>query len=421
MIPELTKTKPTRRLRILWLSHFVPYPPKGGCFQRSYNLIWRVAESHDVHLVALRPKPPANPEAETLSAQRALMGRCASVKIVDLSSTYRPSRLALRAGLGLLSGTPLSVCLYRSADAVGVVREILETLEIDLLHIDSINLAEYQVHGASRPVVLTHHGAESFMMQRRIQHERSLSRRVFFALEGLMLRRIERWICPRVRSNVVVSDLDRQILRGVAPEGRFTVVENGVDVDLFQPLPPVAGRSLIFAGRMDQYANVDGMLYFMSAIWPRIVSRYPDATIRILGSNPPAALRALGASDPRVSVLGFVDDVRPHFAESAVVVCPLRDGGGTRIKILDAMAMGKPIVATTIACEGLDVEDERDLLIADDPDAFVRQLGRLFDDAELRARLARDARARSVSCFSWHRSADRLLQEYGEIVDGHST
>lgn len=406
----------TSRLRILWLSHFVPFPPKGGCFQRSYNLLSRIGRQHDVHLVAVRAKPPASAEAETAYATDALGVHCASVDIVDISAAYRPARLARLAALGLASGQPLTVTLYRSPEARRRLRSLLDRFHFDVVHVDSISMAEYLADLGGVPTILTHHGAEAFMMRRRIANERSLPRKLFFLLESLTLARVERRVCPAAGSNAVVSDLDRDLLRQHAPGARYIVVENGVDVDFFQPLPCPAAPSIVFAGRLDQYANRDAMRHFMRHTWPLVTERHPAATITIIGSNPPADLQQMAAVDRRVRVLGFVDDVRPHFAQAAVAVCPLRDGGGTRIKILDALAMGKPIVSTTIGCEGLDVEGERDLLLADDPAAFAAQIARVFDDPALRERLARQARDRAVERYSWERIVRDLAAEYTRVA-----
>ncbi len=131
----------------------------------------------------------------------------------------------------------------------------------------------------------------------------------------------------------------------------------------------------------------------MDAAWPLLTARHPDARITIVGSNPPERLRELAAADPRIEVTGFVDDVRPYFARATAAICPIRDGGGTRIKVLDALAQGKPLIATSIGCEGLEVVPDRDVLIGDTPEAFAAQVGRVFDDAALRASLARQGRA----------------------------
>ena len=396
------------RLRILWLSHFVPYPPKGGCFQRSYNLIAQAGRRHDVHLLAMRPKAAATADADA-EARAALLRHCRSVTLLDISAATRPAALARRAVISALTGRSLTVTLFDSPEMRRLVRDAQASA--DVVHLDSISLAGYLPDLDDRPTLMTHHGAESFMIRRRIGNERSLARKAFFAAEWLTLRRAERLACPRVGVNVVMSDLDGAIMQAIAP-ATYRVVENGVDVDFFQPLPVVDGHSLVFAGRLDQYSNRDGIVHFMETAWPLLTARHPDARITIVGSNPPEHLRALASRDPRIEVTGFVDDVRPYFARATAAICPIRDGGGTRIKVLDALAQGKPLIATTIGCEGLDVVPDRDVLIGDTPDAFAAQIARVFDDAPLRAALAREGRRLIERVYSWEILGGKLTALY---------
>jgi glycosyltransferase involved in cell wall biosynthesis len=406
-----------KRLRILWLSHFVPYPPKGGCFQRSYNLIVRAGATHDVHLIAMKPKASTHPASEMAGAREALLAHCRTVDIIDISAATRPVNLALRVASSVATGQPVTVTLFRSAAVEARVRARLNE-GVDVLHLDSISLAEYLPEAGTVPTLMTHHGAESYMIRRRIANERSLVRKAFFGIEARTLERCERRVCPRVGMNVVMSALDRDLMAQVAPTAAYAVVENGVDVDLFAPQPVTAGHSLVFAGRLDQYSNRDAILHFMDTVWPRVAAAYPDAVIRIIGLNPPERLTTIAAADRRVEVLGFVDDIRPFFAASTAMICPIRDGGGTRIKILDALAQAKPIVSTSIGCEGIQVTPGRDVLIADDPEAFAHQIGRVFDDPALRASLARHARRLAEDVYSWTRLGGKLTALYEQLAHG---
>ncbi len=387
------------RLRILWLCHFVPFPPKGGNRQRTYNLIAQVGRRHDVDLILLRPKPATEHDADDV-VREAFLRHCRSVTLVDLSAATRPGALAWLALRSTLTAQSVTVTLFRSAEARRLVRAALP--EADVVHLDSISLADYIDDTASKPTLMTHHGAESFMIRRRIAREPSLLRKAFFAIEWLTLRRAERRALPRVALNIACSELDCQLMGAETP-ARYAVVDNGVDTGYFRPLPVLGGRSLLFAGRLDQYSNRDAILHFVEATWPLVTARYPDARLTIVGSNPPERLRQVAAADARVTVTGFVDDVRTYFAEATAAICPIRDGGGTRIKVLDALAQAKPLVSTSIGAEGLELVPERDLLIGDTPEAFARQIGRVFDDHALRTSLARQARAIVEERYSWDR------------------
>lgn len=406
------------RLNILWLSHFVPYPPKGGSLQRSYYLIARVAQQHDVHLVALRHKSSTHPVEE---ADKALRRFCRSVRIVDISRTTEASRLPLLGLKALCTMTPFNVLVYRSADVRRAIAEVRSTVRVDLAHVDTIGLAQYLSGLGDTPAVMNHHGAESYMIRRRIAREQNPLRRAFFFFEWLTLRRYERLMCPRVAENIVVSDYDGQLMAESAPNAIYTAVDNGVDTRDFTPVHPRGHRAIVFAGRLDQYSNRYGMTHFAEHIWPIVKRNYPDATIDVIGSNPPAALQALGRQDPGFRVHGFVDDLLPFLENATVSICPVYDGGGTRLKVLTALGQGMPLVSTTVGCEGIDVIPETHVLIGDTPEVFAAQVGRLFDDPALRQRLATNGRRLIEERYSWDTLAERLLAVYDRVASSRGS
>lgn len=404
------------RLKILWLSHFVPYPPSGGCFQRNFNLIRRIAERHDLYLIALRHKANTHPEPETAEARRQLDRCCRSIQVVDISGATRGVRMLERAIIGMSTGHPFSVTVYESNAVRDAIRSAVASVPFDVVHFDTIGLAQYLDIIGDLPSTVTHHGAEGFMIGRRIAHESSLVRRLFFRFEHWALSRYERQMCGRFDVNITVSDDDAAILRQIAPDAVFATVANGVDVKSFRPLADSNERRIVFAGRLDQYSNRDGVLHFVERAWPLIATQFPDAVFDIIGHNPPDALRRLAAGDGRVRVHGFVPDIRPYFDRAAVALCPVRDGGGTRIKVLDALAMGIPLVSTSIGCEGIAVVPEQHVLIADTPADFARQIGRAFTDPALRLRLASHGRRLVETRYSWDALSDQLTDQYRAIA-----
>jgi polysaccharide biosynthesis protein PslH len=405
-------------MRILWLSHFVPYPPKGGCFQRSYNLITRVGAAHELHLLAMLPKRGTHPASETAQAREVLSASCASVQIVDVSAATSMAGLAKRAAAGLLTLSPLTVTIFQSNEVRRLLRAAVAERRFDVIHLDTISLAQYLPDVGATPAVMTHHGAESFMIRRRIGHEGNPLRRAVFFAEWLALERYERRMCPRVGSNVTMSALDRDLLARVAPDAAFSVVPNGVDIAYFTPAPRPPGRRVIFAGRLDQYSNRDAILHFMETAWLRLRASHPDVHIDIIGSNPPPSLVELAGRDDHVHVHGFVPDVRPYFRDASVAICPIRDGGGTRIKVLDALAQGMPLVTTSIGAEGIDVVPDRDVLMADTPEQFAGAIGRIFDEPALAARLGVNGRALVERLYSWDALAASLVDTYRQVTGG---
>jgi polysaccharide biosynthesis protein PslH len=403
-------------MKILWLSHFVPYPPKGGCFQRSYNLLKEAAKNHDIHLVALRHKASTHPVSETEKARTELERFCRQVRIIDVSSRNSGISLQVLAIKSLLQGKPFSVNLFRFDEMRRCIREISRSVRFHVVHYDTISLAEYFQDVDGVPKVLNHHGVESFMVERRIANEPNPLKKLYLAIESRRLKKYEEDYCAKFDLNIAVSELDKAMLQEIAPSARFEVAENGVDVHYFSRRDDYRSRDrIIFAGRLDQYSNRDAIIHFCTNAWPLVRSAIPDMKLTIIGNNPPPRLVDIAGNDGRIELLGYVDDVRPHFARAAAVVCPIRDGGGTRIKILDAMAMGMPIVSTTIGCEGIDAVPGVDVLIADTPGEFLEKIRELSRNAALRENLGTRAREKAEKTYSWDIIGKKLSACYSGL------
>jgi glycosyltransferase involved in cell wall biosynthesis len=212
--------------------------------------------------------------------------------------------------------------------------------------------------------------------------------------------------------NLVCSADEAALLGDVAPAARTTIVANGVDTRYFAPRHDPGGQTLLFCGSLDMYPNLEAMRYFFDAMWPTLRSRYPGIEMYVVGRQPPDWLELRASSDHRVHVTGFVDDVRPYFEKATISVCPIREGGGTRLKILDSLAMGVPVVGTSFACSGLNLTHDRDVVMADTVEEFIRQIGRLLGSVESRARLAAAGRQLVEREYSWNVVGKNLLKAY---------
>lgn len=411
-------------MKILWLSHLVPYPPKGGVLQRAYHLLRGVARRHTVHLLAFEQRALmratlGSPERGGEEAARELGEFCASITFLPIPCERRPYGKALLAARSAFTRAPYTVNWLVSEWMDRTVARFAREREFDLIHFDTISLAPYLRHfqrGERR--VLDHHNVESQMMARRAGQERNPLKRAYFLGEAAKLRRYERRIAPEFDLHITCSDLDGERLAGVAPGIAIRTVPNGVDLDYFSPRgrPPVP-ESLVFAGGLNWYPNRAAMRYFIAELWPRLKAAFPGVTMNVIGSRPPPELIACAAGDPAFRLHGFVEDVRPYLEAAAVYVCPIRDGGGTRLKILDALAMKKAVVADPLACEGIEVREGSHLLFARNPDEYVERIGMLFQDEARRLALGEAGRALVEQRYSFRRIGEELAGLYENLVN----
>jgi glycosyltransferase involved in cell wall biosynthesis len=409
----------SRSLRILWISHLIPWPPKGGVLQRSYNLLREAAKRHTVTLAALNQRAILATEAEVREAVAALEPLCAEVRVCEIPSNRSPLVWAGVVAASAVTRHAYDAVWLRSAQMRSILAELRAAGRFDLVHLDTVGLYPYAAGFGATPLALTHHNVESDMMAARATREQQPLKRWYFGLQAGKLARLERAAAAEARVNLVVSDLDGERLRRIVPGCAVRTIANGVDIEYFRPGPGArpAPRSLAFVGGMSWYPNRDAMQFFAREIWPRLVAADPSWKAVIVGQNPPpevlAAVRAGTFEAP-----GFVDDVRPWFDAAAIYVCPIRTGGGTRLKILDALAMAKPLVATKFAVEGLGLTANEHYLCAETPSEFVAALERLAADPVLRAMLSRNARRIAVEQFSWDIIGERLDRAYRDVVAG---
>jgi glycosyltransferase involved in cell wall biosynthesis len=246
----------------------------------------------------------------------------------------------------------------------------------------------------------------------------SLGRRLYAGANWRKLRREELGTYRDADGVYLCSAADERRLLDKVPAARTAVIPNAADVEYYQPRPtdPAPdGRTVVYFGLLSTIPNVDGVIHFIQDIWPLILEKNPDARCKIIGGRPPQSLRALAG--PRVELTGFVSDLRPHLAAAAAVVVPLRLGGGTRFKIVEAMSMGKAVVSTTIGAEGIEVIPGRDILIEDEPAAFAEAVNRLLTDPSLAARIGQSGRRLAMERYSWSGAARALEGFYRQILE----
>lgn len=399
-------------MNVLFLSQIVPYPPHGGVLQRGYHLLRELGRGARVHLLAF-VHPDALPTAATLAESRtALQKFCERVEYFPLWPKASPVHRVVALAAGACSSSPFSVLAHRSRAYRRRVSEVLAADRIDLLHVDTIALSQFVPRSHAVATALTHHNIESQLMSRRAHVETRWLAKRYLRREAKKLGSYEANAAPAFDVNIVVSKHDEETLVRMAPGARTAVVPNGVDIEYFTPDPEREGPALIYTGGMNMFANRDAVMYFVTDIWPLIRKQEPAVRFYAVGQDPPKELLDMASADPHVVVTGYVPDIRPLVLKSAVYVVPLRVGGGTRLKVLDAMAMGKALVSTSIGCEGIDVCPGEHLAVADSPEEFAAETLDLLRDKERRLRLGRAARVLVESRYSWPIIGRSLLGAY---------
>jgi glycosyltransferase involved in cell wall biosynthesis len=394
-------------MNVLWIAHAVPYPPKAGFLLRSYNLLRALARRQTVDLVAFVQESWMTtlfPSVEVGLAEsdRALKEFCRQVTFLPIGSVTRPWGKQITALTAVMRGTAYTTAWLQSSAARSVISQRLQATSYDIVHFDTIGLAPYRSLAKAVPATLTHHNIESHMMFRRAESATNVLARAYFLHEARALRAYEQRTAADFAVHITCSTLDSERLRELAPRAKTVEIPNGVDCDFFQSRDlSERAQSLIFVGTMNWYPNIDAMLFFLRAVWPDLRRRLPAVTLDIAGSNPPKSIAELAAMLDGVAVHGYVPDVRPMLDTAALFVCPIRDGGGTKLKILDALAMKKCVIAHPIACEGIDVTAGENIILASTAAEFVKQIVTLLPDERRRREIGKAGRALVESQYSY--------------------
>ncbi|KAA3628669.1 MAG: glycosyltransferase [Proteobacteria bacterium] len=402
-------------MKILFLSQIVPYPPHGGVLQRGFNIVREIARNHELHLMAFLHRDILRTDVEIEYSRQVLGGFCHSVEYFDLwPKRSRLDRLAA-IGAGLALPEPFSVIAHRSPEFARRIGEMRNERDIDVIHYDTIALARFRRAAPDFASVLTHHNIESQLMARRAAVERWPA----CAYLGMQTRKLiayEAAMSPCFDVNIMMSGLDEQALSKIAPGVETTVVPNGVDVEYFTPRTESPEAAMIYTGGMNMFANRDAVMYFVDRIWPLIKQARPDARFDIVGQDPPQELLAKARKDSGLHIHGYVEDIRPLVGKAAVYVVPIRVGGGTRLKVLDALAQGKAIVSTSVGCEGIRITGGHDIELADDADAFAARVVALLNDPPRRQELGNNARHLAESYYAWGPIVKRLETAYEHAI-----
>jgi glycosyltransferase involved in cell wall biosynthesis len=393
---------------VLVVSAHLPYPPRWGFGTRVYQLMRQIASRHDATLLCYAA--PGDENVERLRQEFP-------VEAVERERTgVAAKRFDQLRSLG--SKAPYDSRSVYSRELQRALDSLFAERGFDIVQLESALLTLFEIPRTAR-LVLDEHNLEYEVYGRLREAERSTLRREFYRLEERRMRRFEERAWQRAAGCVTTSEREAEIIRPLAPDTPVAVVPNGVDIDYFRPPaePSVEPGMLVFNGVLDYRPNVDAVNFLVDEVLPLIRTERPEVRLAVVGRGSAGALDDLRRRG--VEATGEVPDVRPWLARAEVVVVPIRTGSGTRLKVVEGLAMGKPMVSTTVGCEGVDVRNDEHLLIGDSAQEFAKKVLRLFEEPALGGQLGRAGRELMEREYSWDRAGELLESLYERVAGPH--
>lgn len=398
-----------KKLNILFVSATVPYPAIDGGRIRVLNLVQNLCKFHNITLLCFI----------TLSTDEQGIRYLTDLGMDVIGIELKKTGLSIIIH-SIFHNKPLTIAKYFSHSMLNEINKLLESKKFDIIHFEMLHTGQY-IEGIQNKdgiaIILDEQNIDSGIWSRLAKTEKNLIKKVLFYWQYRNFGKYERWICKNFDKCITVSKEDGNLLKSICPEISIEVIPNGVDPYYFNPYDNEEDETkLIFTGSMDWQPNEDAVIYFCKEIFPLIRSELADMKFFIVGSNPTNKVLSL-SNIPGVYVTGLVDDVRPYIADASIYVVPLRIGGGTRLKILQALAMKKAVVSTSIGCEGIDIEPDRDLIVSDDPRDFARQVIMLSKNKDFRRKLGENGRTLILQKYDWKAIVGKLESLYIGITE----
>lgn len=340
-------------------------------------------------------------------------------KICHLEVVYKDTR---NKGTGvffsLFSHLPYTISKYHTLRAEQRISEIMRRRSIDIVHIDQLHMAAYGKFLKARwrvPVVLREWNVENVIWERLYQVQNNPLAKAYAFSQYRKIKNYERGMCRSLDRVLAITVADQKRIRQLDPSIKVSVIPAGVDTDYFYPqTAPEEHQTITFVGSMDWRANIDGVLWFVKKVLPALHNKYPHLKLYLVGSNPVKKIKMLQNSF--IDVRPDVPDVREYMAKAEMLVVPLRIGGGMRIKILEALAMKKAVVSTSIGCEGIDVKHGEDILVADSEAGFIKGISLLIENRNYREKLGTKGRNTVQKRYSWEAIAKSIESNYEDVI-----
>jgi glycosyltransferase involved in cell wall biosynthesis len=400
-------------MKILVLSPLVPWPLYGGNLVRIYGVLQELSRhGHEIVLLAGSEGPP-------LPADHPVKILCREVRLYQRSSSAKRTQPIVAALTSALSPQPYTAAKFGGRVVRENIRSILEKESFDIIFANFAFMAHAVPHefAMRTPIVLDEHESEG-LLWRQYLRQGGIPKRAFALLNLIKMHWFQKTVGERIAAMLCASDRETEFARTFIPAHvKLWTVPNGVDTDYFVPGPPESreSHSIVLCGGYGVYRNSEAALWFARTVFPLVKKEVPQAEFWIVGSNPNQEIRQLGET-PGIHVTGTVPDVRPYYGRAAVTVAPYRYGEGTKLKVLEAMASGAPVVSTPIGCQGIEVKDGEHVLIVNSAEEFAQKIVYLLGNAELRQALAANARIVIEREYSWKKIVGDLNPEMCELV-----
>jgi polysaccharide biosynthesis protein PslH len=390
-------------MKVLWLKSDFPLPADTGGKIRTMNLLSALAKLCDVTFLSY---VPPELDGKWINQMRGFGVKVESV--LQPEENKEGLAFKLRVLTKLLSSRPYIVNKYITPEMIQRINKITAEQQIDVVVCDFLEMAWSAEHLGGIPKVLFEHNVETLIWRRYHEVEKAFLKKLYFAYEKKRLERFERDGCARFDQVLTVSDNDGELLRREFGLRRYVTIPTGVDTGFFHPLGRETRNRLVFCGSMDWMPNIDGFWWFYREILPIIRQDIADVSFAVVGRRPAEDIVKVGQDDKSVTITGTVADVRPEVAAGQIYVVPLRVGGGTRIKIYEALAMRKCVVSTTIGAEGLPLTDGVNIVLADGENEFAKKVTELLHDDNKRNRIAEAGYRLVTEKYSWNKAAEKL-------------
>lgn len=398
-------------MKILFLTPYVPYPLNNGGLIRVHHILVNLGAKHDVTAICMEPDNDAQAQGIKVIEDKGI-----KIETVPVANSQKKELKRIYQLLSLASSKPYQYKQYHSRAMQSAITKHLEEGDYDLLLVEFSQMGYYDLN-TDIPRFVDQHNVEYEIMHRTFETEKSPLRKLLAYSEWKKFHKQEIQNCEKFTACLTTSQRDAEILQQRSPGMECHVIPNGVDSEFFKSAnTEIDPNMVLFTGTISYYPNTEGILWFYKNIWPLIKEKNPAATFCIAGKSPPPEVQSIADADPSVTVTGMVDDMRDYYNKAAVVVVPLRVGGGTRLKILEGMSMSKAIVSTSVGAEGIDHSDGSDILLKDTPQEFSDAVVEVMTDSTLRQKLEKGGRTLVEAKYDWRAVTDKLSDVFEQTV-----